>query len=394
MNGNHGNLITRTERSDSRMTNSSNQHQQHNFGSSPPPPSYNGATVEDPYSRLVHDQFPGAGQVEVFAGYSQLEIQETIPPLPPKPPSTRSKSRTPPPHTSLVHSPPIHSERQSAIYNDLTDNDIERGIKNNLLPHVNIYNTLDSSAEGLLSPGSQEYQELSPEIESYDYGEEFTEWRINHIPAEASKMSTQKSLFDDPEYSPLKGMKKKVVDPRYAGDYERSPTYTCPTVEVKVGETDPKYRGDYERDPTYVLKLSPRRASCSSAGAHHIPKPDKILKRRKSLEADALHKYAGDYEWSPNYVPAPLRDGSSGPLPLLDKKYSGNYERDPVYMAHVLKSAHGRLRAQSVEYTIPNTLSRENVVQHVSREHAQLKDDFMDPPHEYTRLNSRTPELT
>ena len=64
------------------------------------------------------------------------------------------------------------------------------------------------------------------------------------------------------------------------------------------------------------------------------PKLDEIL---KSLEADALHQYIGDYEWSPNYVPAPLRNGSSGPLPALDQKYSENYERDPAYVAHVLK---------------------------------------------------------
>lgn len=399
MNSNHSNMVAKTERSDSRLTNSS-QHQQQNFDS--PPPPFSGAMEEEPYSRLMRDhppQLPG-GVIEVLPGYSKLDIQETVPPLPPKPLSTKSKSRTPPPHTPLLHSPPAHTQRQSAIYSDLTDNDIERGIKSNhLQPHVNIYNTLDSNAEVFLSPDGHEYQKLSPEGEKYDYGEEFTEWRINHVTETSSKLSTQKSLFDDPEYSPLKGMCGKmdisVVDPRYIGDYERSPTYTCPTVKMKASEINPKYRGDYERDPTYVPKPSPRRASCSSVEAHRIPKPDEVLKRRKSLEADSLHKYTGDYEWSPNYVPAPLRNGSSGPLPALDRKYSGNYERDPIYMAHVLKkTGHGRHRAQSVEYTVPDTLSRENAVPpHIPHEYAQLEDDLKDPPREYARLNSQTPEL-
>lgn len=397
MNGNHSNVVVKTERSDSRLTNSS-QHQRQNFGSPPPPSSVD--VEEEPYSRLIRDHPPHThGEViEVPPGYSKLEIQETVPPLPPKPPSMKSKSRTPPPHSPPLHSPPAHTQRQSAIYSDLTDNDIERGIKSNhLLPHVNIYNTLDSNVEVPLSPDGNEYQELSPEGEKYDYGEEFTEWRISHM-TETSKVSTEKSLFDDPEYSPLKGVCIKkdiaVVDPRYTGDYERSPTYTYPTVKMKASEVNPKYRGDYERDPTYVPKPSLRRASCSSVGAHQIPKPDKVLKRRKSLEADALHKYTGDYEWSPNYVPAPLRNGSSGPLPALDRKYSGNYERDPVYVAHVLKKVgHGRHRAQSVEYTIPDTLSRENAVPpHIPHEYAQLEDDLKDPPREYARLNSKTPE--
>ena len=89
------------------------------------------------------------------------------------------------------------------------------------------------------------------------------------------------------------------------------------------------------------------------------------MKRRKSLEADALHKYMGDYEWSPNYVPVPLRNGSSGPLAALDQKCAGNYERDPVYMAHVLKrSFQEKQRVRSVEYTIPGVVSRENSLPH------------------------------
>ena len=334
----------------------------------------------------------------MLPGYSKLDIQESVPPLPPKPPSTKSKSRTPPPHTPLQLSPPAYTERQSQIYSDLTDVDIEHGLKrNNVVPHVNIYNTLESNVEAPLSPDGHEYQELSPEGEKNDYGEEFKDWRVNNVVA-SSKVATEKSLFDDPEYSPLKGMCKKdntVVDPRYIGDYERCPTYTCPTVPKKTNGIDPKYRGDYEWDPTYVPKRSPRRASYSSSGRRRIPKPDEVLKRRKSLEADALHKYTGDYEWSPNYVPVPLRNGSSGPSAMLDQKYSGNYERDPIYMAHVLKrSAQEKQRARSVEYTIPGTISRENSVpRHIPHEYRQLEDNTRDPPQQYARLNSQTPEL-
>ena len=112
------------------------------------------------------------------------------------------------------------------------------------------------------------------------------------------------------------------------------------------------------------------------------------------MEADALHQYIGDYEWSPNYVPAPLRNGSSGPLPALDQKYSGNYERDPAYVAHVKKSAQERQRSHSVEYTIPGAQSRENSVPpHIPHEYAPLEDNLKDPPQQYARLNSQTPEL-
>ena len=42
------------------------------------------------------------------------------------------------------------------------------------------------------------------------------------------------------------------------------------------------------------------------------------------------------------------------PLPALDRKYSDNnfYKQDPVYVAHVLKSAQERQRSHSVEYTL------------------------------------------
>ena len=343
-------------------------------------------------------QQQNGGTAEVLRGYSKLEIQGSTPPaLPPKPSSTKSNSRTPPPYTPRYTSPPTYPERQSAIYCDLTDTDIEHRIRNShVFSPVNIYNTLESNVESPMSPDGHEYQELSPEGEKYDYGEEFTDWRISNV-TETSKVSAEKSLFDDPEYSPLKDVHRKdEVDPRYTGDYERSPTYTCPTVAKTFNGIDRKYRGDYERDPTYVPRRSPRRASCSAAGARRIPKPEEILKRRKSLEADALHKYTGDYEWSPNYVPAPLRNGSNGALAVLDTKYSGNYERDPVYMAHFLKkSAQGKQRAQSVEYTIPGTISRESSVPpSIPHEYTQLEENTMDPPQHYARLSSQTPELT
>ena len=403
VNGNQGNIVSKGEGSNSGLA-SSGSHQQQNVGS-PTLLGSPGYTEEEPYSRLMRDQLPQHdGVAEVLPGYSKLEIQGAVPPLPPKPPSTKSKSGTPPPHTPL-RSPPTavaHNERQSQIYSDLTDKDLERGLQNNhFVPHVDIYNTLESNLEAPLSPGGNEYQELTPEQDKYDYGEEFSDWMVSNVHvAEAPKTFTQKStLFDDPEYSPLRGISKKedtILDSRYVGDYERSPTYTCPTMKIKANEIDPKYRSGYEWDPTYVPKRSPRRASCSSSGRRRIPKPDEVMKRRKSLEADTLHKYTGDYEWSPNYVPAPLRNESCGPLGALDQKYSGNYERDPVYMAHVLKkSAQEKQRAKSVEYTIPGTISRESSVPpHIPHEYTQLEENTMDPPRQYARLNSQTPEPT
>ena len=164
---------------------------------------------------------------------------------------------------------------------------------------------------------------------------------------------TQKSLFDDPNYFPVKLARyeatnpgyteQEVTDPRYTGDYERDPNYVPPTA-VKI-PSDPKYRGDYERDPNYIPKPPPRRRVSEGKLPRrrklsdvtrkvmvevHPPKPPK---RRQSLGAADHHelsKYRGDYERDPSYVPPPFWNENMGTGP--DSKYRGDYERDPSYV--------------------------------------------------------------
>ena len=259
--------------------------------------------------------------------------EDTPPPRPPKPVS---------PQTSLVAST-SSQQRVSRIYSDLDDQDLEKVISGEFpiqgVPHTTIYNTLEG-------PGHV----LSRRATHPDYDP------VVPIKRRESEKSNSKSsaIFDDPEYSPLKGNKQfEITDPRYTGDYERSPEYTCPTVKLTAEEIDPKYRGNYERDPNYIPKPPPRRASVNSN--QHTAVSTEPETRRQSNEVDPLSKYRGDYERSPNYVPPPLRALENNQK-LVDRKYSGNYERDPVYMANLLKKAQEE-RASGSEHSHPRTNS-------------------------------------
>ncbi len=248
---------------------------------------------------------------------------------------------------------------------------------------------------------------------------------------------TQRSLFDDPDYSPVKIPQRKgraggerragrgkesieVVDPRYVGDYERHPTYELPTVKLLARDVDPKYLGDYEWDPTYVPKPPPRQNTPAvsrlqrkgSLQDRHLrairiekeeDRPPKPPKRRQSLGAvDSvrlpLANYLGDYERNPTYVPPPLqngkaRHGSVGKIPvdLLDPKYRGNYERNPIYVAQLIQKATKQAKGMS---TAPSTgggaslLGDEAVPPHLPHEYTCLEDALRDPPREYATLTS------
>ena len=340
-----------------------------NNSTSSPAPLVSSINDEQPYSKLIRTpHVPPPLSPPLPGDYSKLEQSaEQPPPRPPKPPSMKSTSRTPPP-------PPIVQNRRSQIYNDLNDRDIEKGIRGSSRdeqPPVNIYRTLDGHAN------RDSYE--------YDYARESGGWKVKSPEDEGGK-----GLFDDPEYSPLtgvRGKKKKieVIDPRYIGDYERSPTYTCPTVQLNPRDLDPKYRGDYEWDPTYVPQPPPRRASFSSDTNRRIPKPMEVLQRRKSLEADALHKYLGDYERNPNYIPPPLRNRSTKIRgSKLEHRYVGDYERDPLYMANKL--------AGNSEYSAPYPAGdqtwAELVPPHIPSEYTALEEAMKDPPQQYATLTS------
>ncbi len=217
---------------------------------------------------------------------------------------------------------------------------MSREVSTNDAPPVNIYNSLDGPGRRL---SASNVRNCHPDYDPV-------------IPRRDSEKSTRKSstLFDDPDYSPLKKVNSKkekrfeIIDPRYTGDYERSPEYTCPTVKINATEIDPKYRGDYERDPNYIPQPPPRRASFTSSNQNRVVDRAPAPRRRQSEGVDALSKYRGDYERNPTYVPHPLREDKS----LLGRKYSGNYERDPIYMANVLKKSRDE-REDSTECTEP-----------------------------------------
>ena len=268
-------------------------------------------------------------------------------------------------------------------------------------PPTSIYHTLDDSSAPRKSssrPASGHYYhvlenpvegEAPPRDHARSRGAEVT------LPMDPGQGAlTQKSLFDDPEYSPLKPLGKsiQVVDPRYTGDYERSPNYTIPRVQLSSHEVDPKYLGDYEWDPTYVPKPPPRRRK--SVDERRLP--PRPPERRQSLEIDPLAKYAGEYERDPSYVPPPLRNGKIGiESSELDPKYRGDYERDPQYMAGLVHKSSRRTEASgSAEYSYPYLASEDLVPPHIPHEYKALEDVLKDPPREYARLTSEPLDTT
>ena len=240
--------------------------------------------------------------------------------------------------------------RESCIYNELDDKDLEQYVSSDApacsVPPVDIYNSHNS-----LDGQRRHFSTPSITRESQD----------SVITKQSNRTATTRSpaLFDDPDYSPIcratgkEGKQFKIIDPRYRGDYQRSPEYTCPTIKVNVSEIDPKYRGDYERDPNYVPHALRRGASVSS-NQKEVTDTEQFSRRQSEGAIDPLSKYRGDYERNPTYVPSPLRENEQ-----LSRKYAGNYERDPVYMANVLQKAQ-KSRTNSVERPYVNSLSKEN----------------------------------
>ncbi len=448
-----------------------------------------------PYSQLGPRDFPPPLSVQPTTEYSKLgpHTDSSPPPRPPKPlllrrtssnptsssvardittkprpPSatytepiaTHSSPPLPPPHPS--HPPPPLSHHAAAI-----------------VPPVNIYQTLEDPNEGkprisghfyhVLEGPSKDSKEKEESLE-YDYATTNGRWPIpvakpngvvaprrgqdgegmrkgGETPGEfkgkgGAGLVTQKSLFDDPEYSPVKIPPRRggggkdaieVIDPRYVGDYERHPNYEMPTVKLSARDVDPKYLGDYEWDPTYIPKPPPRRKT--SAGARlqrkgslqdrHLravtigkeeDRPPKPPKRRQSLGAvDSvrlpLAKYLGDYERNPTYVPAPLRNGSTGmgkglppsrssdnvgkiPVDILDLKYRGNYERNPIYMAQLIQKASKQGKHPGAGYSTGRVGSPSDdlVPPHLPHEYKCLEDALRDRPQEYATLTSDLPD--
>ena len=377
---NHSNGISRDR--PLSVTSSTHSTRPHHHTTHSPAPLINASispqnSTEEPYSKLVHAaNLPNSQSGETLPGYSKLAVGEEQPPARP-PKLVGSKFKSPPPDEMLSSEP----QRVSCIYSDLNDQDLELGVRREIqrsppqVPPLNIYNTLEGPGR-IVNNSRPSTRASHPDYEAV-------------LPVQASQRSTQNRLFDDPEYSPLKEAKGKskfeIVDPRYVGDYERSPIYTCPTVTVNANELDPKYRGDYEWDPTYIPKPPPRRASFSSDQTRRISQKHDAVLRRKSLEAEAMYKYRGDYERSPTYVPPPLMRKDLDPS-MLGRKYSGNYERDPLYMASLVKKAQQE-KLSSGEYSHPYNMEAIDGSPRNSQEYVALTEVVVNEPEKLTSLH-------
>ena len=384
INGNHSNGISR-DRPPS-VTSSTHSSRPHHHTTHSPAPLINTSispqnSTEEPYSKLVHAaNLPNSQSGEIVPGYSKLALGEEQPPArPPK----GSNFKSPPPN-ELLSSSSIEHQRVSRIYSDLDDQDLELEVRGEIqrsppqVSPLNIYNTLEGPGR-MVNNSHPNTRASHPDYEP-----------VLQVQDKSSQHSTHTNrLFDDPEYSPLKEVKGRskfeIMDSRYVGDYERSPTYTCPTVTVAANELDPKYRGDYEWDPTYIPKPPPRRASFNSDQSRRISQKHDVVLRRKSLEADLLYKYRGDYERSPTYVLPPLKRKDLDPS-MLGRKYSGNYERDPIYMANLVKKVQQE-KVTSEEYSHPYGMeaidgtraSRRNTHEYVTL--AEEKLTSLEPPY-------------
>ena len=167
-------------------------------------------------------------------------------------------------------------------------------------------------------------------------------------------------------------VKFKILDPCYQGDYERSPSYQCAKVPAD------KYSGYYERDPNYMTQFAAKQISFDPSIPHRIPRPQEVLESRHA--ATRRDKYRGDYERCETYVFPPQtsfgikrHEEGNAEMPLLDSKYSGNYERDPTYMKH-LKSA----VPPTHEYTTLEPTTRESPQHYASinQERSSLTEDL------------------
>ena len=337
----------------------------HREVSPPPPPTSmsHDPSQTDVYNHLIRE-VPANFSPNNFnqSEYSQLgPHSETTPPTVPLPPL----STTVPPPQRLAKPPMKPPSPHSPTAAELP---------------ASIYRTLEESGE---EGGEATEQQPPSESKSSNTQQRPRPAKTSSSSSTATptgKKSPDKTLFDDPEYSPLKTVQSRVQqlrEPQYLGDYERDPSYIPPTAAARMSAVDPKYRGDYEWDPSYLPKPPPRRHSTDAR-----PPP---RRGGGNQEPSSSVNYKGDYERDPSYLPPSLRSGGKQPLV---PKYSGDYERDPSYMAHKLS---GSNKTTSLEYSYPSFPEDELVPPHIPHDYQALTDVLKDPPQQYARLNSAEP---
>ena len=234
-------------------------------------------------------------------------------------------------------------------------------------------------------------------------------------PLGQKQLKSNVKLFDDSDYSPadsggtngnmnsesqFPSDSVKIVDQKYAGDYERHPDYLMPQVDVPREWLREKYRGDYERDPTYFLKNAARSFSVSAAPAHVVSQEQKPRSSSLGLEP-RTDKYRGDYERSEDYIiPPQLQNGNIGIgreddyVLEPDPSYTGAYERHPDYVPPLVKrSSKTRILILPKDGIISSSVSSSSShtgerPSHVPHEYTTLAAATKDPPQQYTTLNS------
>ena len=227
------------------------------------------------------------------------------------------------------------------------------------------------------------------------------------------------------------------VDSKYRGNYERNPNYQLPRGPLRRSNTDTaaiapaqyhdnwrsntdtaampsKYRGDYERDPNYMRWQQANKDAFTFDPSipHSIPHPAEVLDEREGggcgsgrsqgCNSGRTDKYRGDYDRCETYDFPPVHSvaggGSSCNPPMgeksqdshgvgLDKKYSGNYERDPIYMEKLKQI--GPAAPAAGMYTTLEASTRQAVQPYsstVTRQHSTS------PPQ--TLANSQSPPQT
>ena len=189
----------------------------------------------------------------------------------------------------------------------------------------------------------------------------------------------------------------KVVDPRYAGQYERHPDYVSPQVEIPREQLQEKYRGDYERDPAYFSRDPTRSFSVSSSSKHCTAAAslDNKQQRSCSLSSPLPNKYRGDYERSEEYfVSEPLRNGNVGTLAEQyvlepDPNYTGAYERHLNYVPPLVKrSSKTKIHRLPKDRTTHSGSATEHRPANLPHKYTSLAAVTKDPPRQYATLNS------
>ena len=227
-------------------------------------------------------------------------------------------------------------------------------------------------------------------------------------------------IFDDPTYSPpsekpgsssngsradagssssrrARSASVKVVDPRYAGDYERHPDFIPPQIEIQRDQLQEKYRGDYERDPTYFSRNPTRSFSVSAASGTSVQcrgRGDREHRSSLTLDPPVADKYRGDYERSEDYIPPPQRpvwneDTRTDDYVLEpDPSYTGAYERHPDYVPPLIKrSSKTKIQILSTDTVSSNGVNSDRP-NHVPHEYTSLAAVTKDPARQYATLNS------